>query len=233
MASQVAHVVTVEIDQDLANVAQREFAGHSNITLVRGDALKNKNHLRQDVLDEVQHRLAERPGGYFKLVANLPYNVATPILSNLLRIPRVPDLMVVTIQKELAERITAVPRTKDYSALSIWMQSQCDCEIIRIMPPTVFWPRPKVDSAILRVRPQPEKRARIADMPFFHQCVRSIFLHRRKFLRSALVSAMKDRMDKSQVDQLLSEMKFGQDARAEQLTIDQMLSLVNACQQRS
>ena len=76
--------------------------------------------------------------------------------------------MVVTIQKELADRITARPSTKDYSALSVWIQSQCDADVVRVMPPTVFWPRPKVHSAIIRIIPRPEKRARIPQPEFFH-----------------------------------------------------------------
>ncbi len=139
--------------------------------------------------------------------------------------------MVVTIQKELAERITAKPRTKDYSALSFWIQSQCDCEIVRIMAPSVFWPRPKVESAILLIQPSVDKRAKIADAKYFHETVRALFLHRRKFLRSALISAMKDQLDKSAVDQILAATGHGPEARAEELTVDQMLALVDACRE--
>src|SRR4029078_709524 len=104
-----------------------------------------------------------------KLVANLPYNIATPLISNLLLARYVPHSMTVTIQKELAERSTAHPSTKDYSALSVWIQSQCQAEIVRIMPPSVFWPAPKVSSAILRIKVDPARRAAIGDLPFFHQ----------------------------------------------------------------
>ena len=73
-----------------------------------------------------------------QLAANLPYSIATPVISNLLLWPTPPATMTVTIQKELGERIVAVPGTKDYGALSVWIQSQCRARIVRIMPPTVL-----------------------------------------------------------------------------------------------
>ncbi|MFM8173765.1 MAG: 16S rRNA (adenine(1518)-N(6)/adenine(1519)-N(6))-dimethyltransferase RsmA [Pirellulaceae bacterium] len=228
MASKAGHVITVEIDRDLVAMAEREFAGVSNIEMLQMDALRNKNHLDETLLTRVREALSKRPEGRFKLVANLPYNVATPIISNLLTTDPIPERMVVTIQKELAERIVAPPATKDYSALTIWIQSQCDCEIVRIMPPTVFWPRPKVDSAILRIQPNAQKRSRIDNVDHFHPFVRSLFLHRRKFLRSALISAVQDRLDKPQVDRLLGSLGHGPTARAEELPVEEMIRLANA-----
>src|SRR5262249_32643270 len=161
----------------------------------------------------------------FKLVANLPYNIATPVLSNLLLSRHVPHSMTVTIQKELAERITAMPSTKDYSALSVWIQSQCTAEIVRLMPPSVFWPAPKVSSAILRIVVDPVRRSRIADLKFFHDITKSLFLHRRKFLRANVVAALKQDLNKTQVDSLLEEMGFSPDVRTEQLDVSQLIAL--------
>jgi 16S rRNA (adenine1518-N6/adenine1519-N6)-dimethyltransferase len=225
MAPQVGHVVTVEIDRYLAPLARHEFEKFDNVTLLEQDALLSKSRLHPVVIETVQQRVAEIPGGRLKLVANLPYNVATPILSNLLDIEPWPTRMVATIQRELAERITAQPRTKDYSALSVWMQSQCQAEIVRVMAPSVFWPRPKVESAILDIRPQKVLRMRIADRDYFHALVRGIFIHRRKFLRSALASAVKNRLEKSDVDAVLEELELPPTARAEQLTPQQMIEL--------
>lgn len=228
MAEQAGHVVTVEIDSYLAPLAQHEFADVENVTLLQMDALKSKNELAPQVLQTLRERLAHIPGGRLKLVANLPYNVATPILSNLLSVEPWPNRMVATIQKELAQRITAQPGTKDYSALSVWMQSQCQAEIVRIMAPSVFWPRPKVDSAILDIRPQKVMRKRLADPAAFHLLIRSIFLHRRKFLRSALVSAVKPDLDKQQVDGILADLQLDASVRAEQLNPTQMIELYDA-----
>jgi 16S rRNA (adenine1518-N6/adenine1519-N6)-dimethyltransferase len=176
-------------------------------------------------MEAVGVALASVPNARFKLVANLPYNIATPVLSNLLLAEHVPVRMVATIQKELAERIVAAPWTKDYSALSVWMQSNCQCEIVRYMPPSVFWPAPKVDSAIIRLTLDPARRAAIPSLRYFHQFVKSIFLHRRKYLRANVTSALKHHATKEQVDEILNAMQFSADARTEQLSIEQLLEL--------
>jgi 16S rRNA (adenine1518-N6/adenine1519-N6)-dimethyltransferase len=133
--------------------------------------------------------------------------------------------MTVTIQKELADRITAHPSTKDYSALSVWIQSQCRAEIVRVLPPSVFWPMPKVSSAILRIIVEHHRRGAIGDLQYFHQITKALFLHRRKFLRANLLSAMKRHLDKEQVDAVLDEMGFAPDARTEQLDVATLVRL--------
>ena len=107
-------------------------------------------------------------------------------------------------------------------------QSLCDVEVVRIMSPKVFWPRPKVDSAIIYIEHRPEKRAAIPDLEFFLTFVRSMFFHRRKFMRSVAVAAFKGQLDKPQVDEVLSAEGFGADARSEQLSVEQMQSLCEA-----
>lgn len=225
MAQRAGVVVTVELSAELHQLASEELVDFDNVVMLRQDALKNKNHLHPDLLTAVREQLAVDPQRRLKLAANLPYNIATPLISNLLTTDIVPASMTVTIQKELADRITARPSTKDYGALSIWVQSQCHAEVLRILPPTVFWPRPKVHSAIIQIVPQPHLRGRIPDLPFFHTFVRSMFFHRRKFLRSAVLSAFKKELSKPQVDAVLTELNLGPDARAEQLDVEQMLEL--------
>lgn len=227
MALYAGSVVTVEIDPMMAQLAKEELAPYGNVTILQRDALRNKNNLHDEVLETVRQKMNAIPGSRFKLVANLPYNVATPIISNLLQVEPLVDKMVVTIQKELAERIAAKPKTKDYSALSIWIQSQCDVEIVRVMPPSVFWPRPKVDSAILSITPNAALRARVVDREYFHQTVRALFFHRRKFLRGVVVSAMKDKLSKERVDQLLLEVNLDANSRAEELPVEQIIDLVD------
>jgi 16S rRNA (adenine1518-N6/adenine1519-N6)-dimethyltransferase len=228
MAEKAAAVVTVEIDERLYAMASEELAEFSNVLMLQVDALKSKNHLEPEVIAVVKEQLELDPARRFKLVANLPYNIATPILSNLLTCDVVPFSMTATIQKELAERMVAVPSTKDYSALSIWMQALCDIQIVRILPPQVFWPKPKVHSAIVHIVPSPEKRARIPDLTFFHDFVRSLFLHRRKFLRGVLIVMLKERVEKQIVDELLAAFQFPEDVRAEQLDVETILALSEA-----
>ena len=228
LAQRSAAVITVEVDSRLQHLAAEQLVSFTNVRMLRQDALRNKNNLHANVMAAVAEELAKSSDRQLKLVANLPYNIATPIISNLLSTEITPVSMTVTIQKELADRITARPGNKDYGALSIWIQSQCDASIVRVMPPTVFWPRPKVHSAIIHIRLDPEKRERIPDRPFFHSFVRSMFLHRRKFLRSVLVSAVKGSLTKPDVDQILEQLDLGPQTRAEQLDIDTMMSLCEA-----
>jgi 16S rRNA (adenine1518-N6/adenine1519-N6)-dimethyltransferase len=232
LAARAGAVVTVEIDPHLYQLAREELIQFPNVTMLQQDALRNKNNFHPHVLETLRQRLADIPGSRLKLAANLPYNVATPILSNLLLTEVVPVSLTATIQKELAERMMAEPRTKDYSALSVWVQSQCDVELIRELPPTVFWPRPRVTSAIIQLRVDQARREQIGDLTFFHSFVRALFLHRRKFLRSQLASALKPDLDKAEIDEVLAAQALSGQMRAEELTWEQILSLGEAVRQR-
>lgn len=232
LARVAAAVVSVELDPQMHQLASEELIRFDNVLLLRRDALKNKNRLNPDLLAAVRERLAEAPDRRFKLAANLPYNIATPIISNLLACDTPPATMTVTIQKELGDRIVARPSTKDYGALSVWVQSQCEAEIVRVMPPSAFWPRPKVHSAIVQIRLRPDWRERIPDLNFFHSFARSMFFHRRKFLRSVILSGYKGQLDKPQVDGLMAELGFSESTRAEQLDVPTMLRLCEAIRPR-
>ena len=228
LAELAGDVISVEIDAQMHQLASDTAINAANVKLLRLDALKSKNTLNPLVLTAVNEALSAGPSRRFKLVANLPFNVATPIISNLLLTEVVPHSMTITIQKELADRIMARPSTKDYGALSIWMQSQSRIELVRLLPPTAFWPRPKVTSAILHIVRDDALRNRIPHLRFFHDFVRAMFFHRRKLLRSELLSAFKNRLDKPQVDALLASQNLIPTVRAEELEAASLLSLCEA-----
>ena len=232
LAAKAAHVVTVEIDGYLHQMASEELEPFDNIQMLKQDVLKNKNQFDEKVIDAIKAALANEPNRRFKLAANLPYNIATPIIANLLRSEVIPSMMSVTIQKELADRITAKPGTKDYGSLSVWVQSVADPELVRIMPPHVFWPRPKVDSAILKIVYRPEKAAAIPDVDFFYAFVRAMFFHRRKFMRSVAVAAFKGQLTKQHVDEVLEVAEIKADARTEQLSVGEMQKLCELFRQK-
>jgi 16S rRNA (adenine1518-N6/adenine1519-N6)-dimethyltransferase len=225
MAEKAAAIVTVEVDAHLFELASEQLIDYPNVTMLRMDALRNKNTFDERVMEAVGQQLEAERGRRLKLVANLPYNIATPVISNLLLSPHVPHSMTVTIQKELADRITALPSTKDYSALSVWIQSQATAEIVRVLPPSVFWPAPKVTSAVLRIVVDPKRRTAIGDLQYFHQITKALFLHRRKFLRANVVAAMKLHLTKQQVDELFDVMGFAPDTRTEQLDVPTLIRL--------
>lgn len=230
VAPQVAEVVSVEVDPQMHQLASEELIDFENVTLRLHDALAGKHRIDPDLLEVLTAKLAVDPRRKLKLVANLPYHVATPLISNLLMLtgPLVPRTMTVTIQKELGERICADPGTRDYSALSAWVQCQAEARIVRIMQPSVFWPRPKVESAIVQIEVDDAKRAAVGDLPYFHHFVRTIFLQRRKFLRSALVNSFKQQLTKPQIDALLARLGYHESCRAEELPWQELLRLSNA-----
>jgi 16S rRNA (adenine1518-N6/adenine1519-N6)-dimethyltransferase len=233
VAEKAGAVVTVEIDGHLFELASEMLIDRPNVTMLNVDALKNKNHFNPAVAEAVGSALAEAPGRRLKLVANLPYNIATPVLSNLLAWEYTPHSMVATIQKDLADRMVAQPWSKNYGALSVWIQCQAEAEIVRVMPPSVFWPEPKVNSAIIRIVVDPQRRAAIPNLTFFHEFTKALFFHRRKFLRANVVSALKGEMEKPEVDEILAEMNFADDARTEQLDVPTLLRLTELVRARA
>ena len=227
MADRAAAVVTVEIDHHLFEFASEELFERPNVTMLHFDALRNKHNFDDRVVAAVAEQMASsaafavQAGGESAVqhcdAGDFEFAVlgARAVLDD------------VTIQKELADRITAAPSTKDYGALSIWIQSQCKAELVRLMSPQVFWPSPKVTSAVIRLTIEPERRAAIGDLRYFHDFTRMIFLHRRKFLRANVVAAMKEHLDKGQVDEVLNAMGFAADTRTEQLDVETLLKLAD------
>ncbi len=233
MASKGAAVVAVDIDPGMVAVATEATLGMPNVRVLQADALANKNTFNPAVLDNIRAGLAVSPEKRFKLVSNLPYNVATPIVSNLLVHPELcPSMIVVTIQLELAERIRAAAGDEAYGALSVLIQAVADVELVRVLPPSVFWPRPKVESAVIQITPSARKRALVTDLPWFHSVIRQIFLHRRKNLRRVLHSLYRDQMERSEVDALLESIGLTGLVRAEAMNVEELLTLSEALRKR-
>ena len=124
--SAAAAVVSVEYDTNMYALACRAVAGRNNVTMLNTDALKSKNEIAPVVMEAVRRELTVDSMRRLKLVANLPYSIGTPVISNLIASDLPWALMVVTIQWELAERMLAKPRSGEYSALSVLLQSQCN-----------------------------------------------------------------------------------------------------------
>ena len=231
MADQAAAVVAVEIDPAMGRLTAETIGPRPNVLLLRQDALRNKNNIANEVLDALRSSLKVRPGRRIKLVANLPYSIATPLVSNLLLDDELrPALMVIMIQWEMAERLMAEPTGSAYGSISVLVNALADVEILRRIPPTVFWPRPKVDSAIVRIMPSVEKRRKIDDLPWFAHVVRQVFLHRRKNLRVVLHAMYHhaDAWTKPVVDEILEQLDLPFDIRAEALNVEELDELSKA-----
>jgi 16S rRNA (adenine1518-N6/adenine1519-N6)-dimethyltransferase len=220
-------VVSVEIDRGLFELARETIADCGNVRLLCADVLRGKNQLNPAVMAAVSEPAPERLPIQRKLVANLPYVVATPVITLLLMLDLAWDRFVVTVQKELADRLVASPGTRDYGSLSVLVQALADVELVRELPPSVFWPRPNVASAIVVIRPSAAKRAVIRDLVQFSRFVRGVLLHRRKNLRGAM-SILLSEIPKAQIDGFLRGLKIDPHVRAESLTVAQFIRLADA-----
>lgn len=227
LASEAGHVISVDVDKNMFALASHAVSGFDNVTLIHRDILKNKNTLAPEITGLLHELLQEDPKRRLKLVANLPYNVATPVISNLVASDLPWQKMVCTIQLELGERMIAKPGTSKYGSLSVWLQSQCSVRIIRRLGPKVFWPRPKVDSAIVSLWRHDGRGGRITDKAFFLDFIRRLFHHRRKLLRSVLVRMYSKQLSKPEVDALLEAEGLSGDHRAEQLEVPVLVKLGN------
>jgi 16S rRNA (adenine1518-N6/adenine1519-N6)-dimethyltransferase len=229
LLEQAGGVVSVEVDDAFAAMTDEAVAtGRERVALLHADVLRNKNELNPAVLRAV-HDLRSRTNTVtVKLVANLPYAVATPVISNLLLSEEAIERMVVTVQWEIAERLMATPGIKDYGALSILVQSLADVSLVRKLHPAVFWPRPLVDSAIVKIVPDARKRAIVGDVNRFRTFLRDLYAHRRKNLRGGLVSMAGRGVEKKEVDAKLAALGIDGKLRAETLDIQEHLRLCDA-----
>ncbi len=227
LASAAARVISVEIDRNMFMLAGEAVRDFTNVRLVNRDILKNKNKLDPEIVQLIKSELEAVPDSRLKLVANLPYSVATPVISNLIASDLPWKRMVATIQWELGEKMAAEPGDSSYGALSVWLQAQSSVRILRKLGPKVFWPRPKVDSAIVSIWRDNKLAARIENRAFFLDFLRRLFHHRRKLIRSVLVGMYSKQIAKQEVDRILEELGYPADQRAERMDVESLIRLSN------
>ncbi len=229
LAQQAAAVVTVEIDPPLFQLAGEELHRFDNVVMLQVDALQNKNRLNPAVLEAVAAQLAAAPGRRFKLVANLPYNIATPILSNLLgRGNAAADHD--RHDPEGAGRADHRPAGQQ----GLRCAEHLDPGAVPGGDPSHLAAGRVLAAAEGLVGLPPDHRSTnrcgggFPTGQFFHDFVRAMFCHRRKFLRSELLSVVKGRLGKPEVDALLARLNLDGTARAESLDVERMLALCEA-----
>ena len=149
LVKRAGKVIAVECDDILAGITKQQLEEANNFEIVVADVLESKNTINRQVIEKLQQAQQEIFGRVL-LVANLPYNVASSVMLNLLDGPVVADEMIVTVQKEVAQRMAAEPGSEDYGILSIFLAAMGQCRVLRKLSPKVFWPVPQVDSAMVR-----------------------------------------------------------------------------------
>jgi 16S rRNA (adenine1518-N6/adenine1519-N6)-dimethyltransferase len=222
-------LIGVEYDNILAPIVKRNFEGIDHVKIINADILENKNTLLTEAVEAVKQAQCKL-GGRILLVANLPYNVAASIMANLITAEQLTaDVMYVTVQREVAERMAAASGDKRYGILSILMAATGKTEIIRILPASVFWPRPKVESAMVKFQRNEEKAARIKDMHIFREVVSLFMGHRRKMLKATTKFADGKLAEIKNWPEIFNQCKIDSTLRAEKLSPEDYIALGNAC----
>lgn len=205
LLQRVDHLHVAEIDRDIIARLKKEYPPE-RLTIHEGDALAFDFGTVTD--------------GKFKLVGNLPYNISTPLLFHLASYgERVIDMHFM-LQKEVVDRMVAVPGTPDYGRLTVMLQYRYDMEQILLVPPGSFYPPPKVDSAVVRMIPVPGRCGIARDEALLEELVTKAFAQRRKTLRNNLKGVISD--------EALAALGIDAGLRAENLSVEQYVAIANA-----
>ncbi|MCI6368541.1 MAG: 16S rRNA (adenine(1518)-N(6)/adenine(1519)-N(6))-dimethyltransferase RsmA [Limosilactobacillus reuteri] len=228
LAQAAGEVLALEIDQDLIPVLKEVLSPYDNVKVINQDVL-------QANLPELIKKEFKDPSRPIKVVANLPYYITSPILMNLLASPVEWATICVMMQKEVAQRLTAKPGTKQYGALTLAIEYQMQAKITFDVSRKVFVPAPNVDSAIVVLTPRTNP---LPVQPFDKQklfgFIRGCFAHRRKSLWNNLQSVIgKDPAVKEKMTAVLNQLDISPQIRPEKLTLEQFIELANALHQQN
>lgn len=212
LCARAGRVVAVEMDARLLSVLGETLGSSTNLDLVEGDAMR------------VDLRGLFQPGERVKVVSNLPYNVATPLILRLLRELPQAESMVVTVQRELADRYTARPDHPAYGGVSAKMLLLSEVSRLAYIPPTVFMPPPRVESAVLRIA-RKDTAMSAAEVESFFLFLNASFASRRKMLVNALSSGRVPYCSRANAEDALVAAGFPPGVRAEELTCEELLSV--------
>lgn len=226
LAQRARRVVAVELDRTLAGIAESQLADAENVKIIQGDALSSKGVLNPAVVEALS-AAAAGGSGRLLLVSNLPYDVASAVMIDLVQGPIIADSMTVTVQREVAERMTATAGGKAYGTLSIFLGATSQVEIVRVLRPSVFWPPPGVDSAIIRVVRDPQKAGRIESIESLRDVVSLFMGHRRKMLRACIKHAPEGLRDAGHWTTIFESCGVDPSKRPEDLDPGQYVDLAN------
>lgn len=215
-----ARVIAVEIDHGLQRLLRQRLGDNPRFTLVQGDALAGKHRVNPLALKILQDQPPE-PGGHYKLVANLPYQIATPLLVDLLHVTPTFERLVCTIQREVGQRLAAPARDPQYGPVSVMVQLLADVTPLAVLPPSVFWPQPQIESVMLVLRPRPAAQTGVTDPTALAAFVQRGFQQRRKMLRRVF----REVPDELALQRAFAQAKATPDARAEELSPEQWRAL--------
>lgn len=219
LAERARQVIAVEIDRNLIPILSDTLVGYSNVTVICADILK------MDLKKLAQEQNGGRP---FKVVANLPYYITTPIIMGLLEGDVPVETITIMVQKEVADRIKEEPGKKEYGALSLAVQYYAKPEVVANVPPNCFMPRPKVGSAVIRLTRYQEPPVFTVDEKLMFALIRASFNQRRKTLVNGLLNSPEIVYTKEQIQTALEEQNLSLSVRGETLSLQQFAELSNS-----
>ena len=206
-------VKAVEKDRRLHAYLADRFADAGNLQLIHADAMDLA------VPDMLIAGEGEGSAAIRKVVSNLPYSVGTRILVNLITAPVPPTRIVVTVQEEVADRITAAPDSDEYGMLSVWCQLGYECRILKIVSPTCFWPRPEVKSGILVLKARGERLLDAPAQEAFLGLTRQAFMRRRKQMATILSQGLDAGLTRDEATAALEEAGIDPRSRPEAMDV--------------
>lgn len=220
LAIHAKKVIAFEIDRRLLPILSDTLSSFSNVAIINEDILK------ANIQQEIKKHFT--PDLHIHIVANLPYYITTPILMNVLQQETPIESITVMLQKEVADRMAALPNTKAYGSLSIAVQYYTEAQVVMEVPKTVFIPQPNVTSSVLKLVRRKEPLVKVANEEQFFTIVQASFAHRRKTIRNNLVSFFKQTYDKGEINEFLSSAQIDGSRRGESLSIHEFAALSNA-----
>jgi 16S rRNA (adenine1518-N6/adenine1519-N6)-dimethyltransferase len=226
LAEKAGRVFAVELDRNLYEIATKQLSDAENLQLINADILESKHTLNHAVVAALA-LAREQCRGRFLLVANLPYDVASSLLMNLIMGPTIADAMYVTVQKEVADRMTAAPASSNYGILSIFLGATGDVKMIRTLKPAVFWPRPQVDSAMVSFVRNQAKSDRISNMELFSEIIHLFMGYRRKTLLSCSKLARGKLAEIADWSEIFEQYSINPKQRPETLSPEEYIAIAN------
>lgn len=224
LGQKARRVLSVEIDPRLFSFSKEFLEPYKNVRLVNKDFLGTKNSIDPDV-DSILRDWVKEEGLGLKVVSNLPYSISTPAIIALLEGTLPIGLMVLTLQKDIVERLLARPGTREYGVLSVVARLFSEVEFLRSLPPEVFWPVPGVESAIVRLSVNRQRAYKmVTDYDLFSRIVRAVFQSRRKILLRSLLLGLPE-LDKQALAGILEGLGLGPSSRGEALPVEGFVDL--------
>ncbi len=217
IAAHADRMLAIEIDKRLAPLLEESLSGCDNVKLIFGDALKSD--LDALVRDELNH------DGDYKLVANLPYYITTPLIMHVLEDSKHVDELVIMVQKEVGERLCAKPGSRTYGAVTVMVQYLATASRAFDVGRRAFTPPPDVDSTILHLVPYKKRPIQAKDDAMMRRVVKAAFSQRRKTLRNSLASLG---VDKASIATALEKAGIDEQRRAESLSVTEFVALSDA-----